>query len=427
MAVNNCFVCCERRHEQCEAMGCCWNRRRRRLAPHTCVQSPHRSPSAALILFLCGIVIGTWNITPSESSFRIQFVSLVAGLQWSGSLSLGSSRIRDGNAVEKTTSSLLAMSTPMSNCSDTISSSAAFLVPRTAVLHLPRVSCIPVVRIRTTRAADISAIATMLASANAVMPSKGFFDFQRKLDLMFAKADIEALLRARHEILAQGRQILARFRREHGGDDASTENSLLLRYLWLSKHEAWHNQIEKAIRNTAEPTVWQQHEHFSLAPQHFSWLWHLQISAIDDDEQAVGFCEVAMLLDPTSSTRRCFAPAIANLAVSDQYRRRGIATRLMQSAEQFVRRKWRSDEPFHLGLYVEKSNTAALQLYRKMGYVQTVSCPGGDLLGEMWYMVRALDEPSPVPTVDHPISIQTVLPSSSTVFNQSEALLEVTR
>jgi ribosomal protein S18 acetylase RimI-like enzyme len=282
------------------------------------------------------------------------------------------------------------------------------------------------VRIRTTRAADISAIATMLASANAVMPTKGFFDFQRKLDFMFAKADIEALLRARHAILAQGRQILARFRREHDGDDTSSENALLLRYLWLSKHESWHNQIEKAIRNTAEPTVWQQHEHFSLAPDHVSWLWHLQISAVDDDEQAVGFCEVAMLLDPTA-TNRCFAPAIANLAVSDQYRRRGIATRLLRSAEQFVRRKWRSDQPFHLGLYVEKSNVAAIQLYRKMGYVQTVSCPGGDLLGEMWYMVRALDEPSPVPTVGHSISIPTVFPATTTVFNQSEALLEAAR
>ena len=43
-----------------------------------------------------------------------------------------------------------------------------------------------------------------------------------------------------------------------------------------------------------------------------------------------------------------------------------------------------------MGLYVEKENHAALELYQSLGYETTVSCEGGDFLGEMWYMTRNL-------------------------------------
>ena len=59
------------------------------------------------------------------------------------------------------------------------------------------------------------------------------------------------------------------------------------------------------------------------------------------------------------------APLMSNLAVARQYRRRGLAERLVQAVEDVVRREWGYDECF---LYVEERNRGALQLYRKLGY-----------------------------------------------------------
>jgi len=57
-------------------------------------------------------------------------------------------------------------------------------------------------------------------------------------------------------------------------------------------------------------------------------------------------------------------PLLSNLAVSRQFRRRGIADRLCRGAEQ-VAREWGSEEVL---LKVEKGNRAATRLYNKLGY-----------------------------------------------------------
>jgi GNAT superfamily N-acetyltransferase len=59
------------------------------------------------------------------------------------------------------------------------------------------------------------------------------------------------------------------------------------------------------------------------------------------------------------------APLMSNLAVSRNYRRRGLAEQMVRAVEVRVRKEWGYQECF---LYVEERNRAAVQLYQKLGY-----------------------------------------------------------
>ncbi len=59
------------------------------------------------------------------------------------------------------------------------------------------------------------------------------------------------------------------------------------------------------------------------------------------------------------------APLMSNLAVGNQFRRKGLAEDLVKAAEEVARKQWGYDECY---LLVEKKNTAAVKLYRKLGY-----------------------------------------------------------
>jgi len=59
------------------------------------------------------------------------------------------------------------------------------------------------------------------------------------------------------------------------------------------------------------------------------------------------------------------APLMSNLAVSRNYRRKGIGELLVKEAERIARYEWGSDDCY---LYVERRNTAAVKLYEKLGY-----------------------------------------------------------
>ena len=61
------------------------------------------------------------------------------------------------------------------------------------------------------------------------------------------------------------------------------------------------------------------------------------------------------------------APLMSNLAVSRQYRKRGLAVQLVKQVEQHVQQEWGYDECY---LYVEQRNRAAIKLYQKLGYKQ---------------------------------------------------------
>lgn len=59
------------------------------------------------------------------------------------------------------------------------------------------------------------------------------------------------------------------------------------------------------------------------------------------------------------------APLMSNLAVSRQFRRRGLAEQMVRAVETVVRKEWGYSECY---LYVEERNRAAVQLYEKLGY-----------------------------------------------------------
>jgi len=69
--------------------------------------------------------------------------------------------------------------------------------------------------------------------------------------------------------------------------------------------------------------------------------------------------------DTTYSDDNKRAPLMSNLAVGSSFRRRGVAEELVQKAEIVARKQWGYDECY---LYVEQKNTAAVKLYRKLGY-----------------------------------------------------------
>lgn len=58
-------------------------------------------------------------------------------------------------------------------------------------------------------------------------------------------------------------------------------------------------------------------------------------------------------------------PLMSNLAIGQNYRRKGLAEDLVRAAEKIARKEWGYDECY---LYVEKRNAPAVKLYQKMGY-----------------------------------------------------------
>lgn len=58
-------------------------------------------------------------------------------------------------------------------------------------------------------------------------------------------------------------------------------------------------------------------------------------------------------------------PLMSNVAVSREYRRKGIAEKLVKEAERISRKEWGYNQVF---LYVEERNVPAVRLYQKLGY-----------------------------------------------------------
>jgi ribosomal protein S18 acetylase RimI-like enzyme len=77
--------------------------------------------------------------------------------------------------------------------------------------------------------------------------------------------------------------------------------------------------------------------------------------------------EVSKIQTPNGKSQPNLAPLMSNLAVGKQFRRKGVAEKLVIAAEELAKKQWGYDECF---LYVEKRNTPALKLYKKLGYKQ---------------------------------------------------------
>ena len=76
--------------------------------------------------------------------------------------------------------------------------------------------------------------------------------------------------------------------------------------------------------------------------------------------------EVSQIPDKSlQSLKTQSGPLMSNLAVGREFRRKGIAEKLVKEVERLVRYEWGYDDCY---LYVEERNKAAVKLYRKMGY-----------------------------------------------------------
>lgn len=169
------------------------------------------------------------------------------------------------------------------------------------------------------------------------------------------------------------------------------------RLLWSK--DTFRNKLEKAAKTASSfegaDTLWDNHN-FAIQPSDPMMMNHIMMTAVDIDfyggEQnchdgcIVGFCEVAMLPIPSADGKeRGYAPCIANLVVSPNHRRRGIASRMIQNAERFVRLHWaktlsdcsgydadldedNSRSEGILGLYVDEVNKAATSLYLRENF-----------------------------------------------------------
>jgi ribosomal protein S18 acetylase RimI-like enzyme len=122
------------------------------------------------------------------------------------------------------------------------------------------------------------------------------------------------------------------------------------------------------------------------------------ITAVNDDTgEVVGFVEIAMLPVPPSiessndSTIIPYAPTIANLVTCPEYRRRGIASTLLESAKRYVKQQW--DRAPHIGLKVDDDNAPAINLYRKHGFYKSTWVPNLVGANGQFYLTYPFESP----------------------------------
>jgi ribosomal protein S18 acetylase RimI-like enzyme len=332
------------------------------------------------------------------------------------------------------------------------------------------------IRIRQTIESDLGAIASFLATSSIpsfenvndsipknVNKNNPFWNnWKQKIDTMWAKNDIEELLRHRNRILHYGKKsyesIQKRLisdinrsnkdnnnisndptaRRNNNMKIPGYTNQEVLQYFWYYS-DSLRSMIDTAAKMTGEDNIWLHHGDMILTPTSWKWFHHLQVTAYICDETTnhqeviVGFCEVAMLVNPAVNTmdnpnsvdgsmiidpsfsedddendascfvwvddvqqkqnniknrRIAFSPAITNLATSPSYRRNGIATYLLRLVSKYCHTYWKTQ---HLGLYVEKSNIPAMSLYTQLQFQPIASCNATTgRSGEMWYMSKPL-------------------------------------
>jgi ribosomal protein S18 acetylase RimI-like enzyme len=181
------------------------------------------------------------------------------------------------------------------------------------------------------------------------------------MELLKTKAAVEPLLLSRINAFDAGK-ILSKLCALEELSEADK-----MRLIW--SNDGFRNKMEKAARLSTEPHIWSGHN-FAYAPESACWLQHKLMTAEDlESGEIVGFCEIAMLSQPSDDeNENCSLealPTIVNLVTSPRFRRRGVGSRLMKAAARFVQRQWSCDE---LTLYVDKSNDAAVAMYENLGF-----------------------------------------------------------
>lgn len=256
------------------------------------------------------------------------------------------------------------------------------------------------------------------------------------MDRLWARYDYEGLLKRRWRAIQEGRKAAARlddlFQRDeryynnnNNSVLAERDETTYLQHLWWSS-DRLRAEIAAAAVETGEDSVWRRRG-AQLPPESRHWLNHVQLTATQNNN-VVGFVEVAMLVNPCTTTtatktisiarevevpaqqyhyhhqeESCriavatardnnqidyhyYSPAITNLAVAPGVRRQGVGHRLLASAEAYVARNWKATT---LGLYVQQENVAARALYDKRGYQPQMSLHD-ERLGQLWYRSKVL-------------------------------------
>jgi len=260
-----------------------------------------------------------------------------------------------------------------------------------------------ILRIRRTVESDLPIVASFLSTASV---QKGSFSWMERI---WARHDIEGLLKRRLRAVTEGQKAKARL--DHLNSNiynASMDDKLYLEHLWWSS-DRLRTEIAAAAKETGEDSVWRRRG-TQFPPDSIHWLNHIQMTACTVDGTVVGFCEVAMLSNPTATAtasqdekwliawsnsqsnqddhhnNRYYSPAITNLAVAPEYRRQGVGRRLLSRAETYVQRHWKAPA---LGLYVQDTNAAANALYEQRGYIAQTAVED-ERLGRLWYRSKAL-------------------------------------
>ena len=207
-----------------------------------------------------------------------------------------------------------------------------------------------VIRIKRTEESQLSDIASFLATSSQqsfIQDEQTSNSWKDKIDLLFAKSDIEALIRRRWHILCIGQTASIRTKNhlEQQQQQANArinqqqhlrphknfidwDDDAMLKYLW-STNDQLRTEIQIAASETGEDTIWKHHFPMIITPLSKQWFNHIQISAIstavtnspsmmsstksppsffpfsfkdevknDSLTKVVGFCEVAMLSNP---------------------------------------------------------------------------------------------------------------------------------
>lgn len=192
---------------------------------------------------------------------------------------------------------------------------------------------------------------------------------------------VTALLQSRMDAIKIGHKFLVKEYLEECPLEESLTEADQLRLLWNS--EKFRTNVEKAALLSNEPHVWKEHN-FACAPQSFDWLFHKMITAENVvTGEVVGFGEIAMLSQPSEEgttmdisiiqehEEECSllnieaVPTIVNLVTSNEYRRCGIGSTIVNSALKYVKKTWPGEV---MALYVEEDNIRAINLYERLGF-----------------------------------------------------------
>ena len=258
-------------------------------------------------------------------------------------------------------------------------------------------SLLPIrVRIRSTQERDLQEIASLLASGTVrsnEAPSTATlaWNWKASIQVLTTADTLQSALRHRFQALQEGKMSLM----NASGDISRAE---CLRLLW--NQDSFRRKVERAAAISTDPHVWKGYN-FTTCLTNSNVLQHVMISAEDAvTGQVVGFLEVAMMeskmegnLSDDDHPRGC-VPTIANVVISPNYQRLGIASGLLTSALRYVKQTWSDTE---IALYVDKANTRARTLYRKCGF-ELISDTGdkSDKLYMSQSLVRKIDHTRPV-------------------------------